>query len=221
MLSYLRRHHIGLVALFIALGGTSYAAAKLPKNSVGSRQIRSGAVTRSKLEKSVRTQLAKAGAAGPAGATGPQGPKGDTGAQGLQGSKGDKGDPGPTSADVGGNNVGVTITAGTPILSPTSDTLERPGKVLVLVTGSFTATCSGACTRQIGATLIDEQGVKTQVSGLYGTVDSTTSPAQIDAVGIESMPAGTYQVQITSRISAGTGNVNANADARVAAIALG
>ncbi len=78
MLAYLRRHHIGL----LALGGTSYAAAKLPKNSVGSTQIRSGAVTQSKLEKSVQSKLAKAGAAGP------QGPRGDTGGQGPQGGQG-------------------------------------------------------------------------------------------------------------------------------------
>src|SRR5205814_670105 len=32
------------VALFVALGGTSYAALKLPRNSVGSAQIRTGAV---------------------------------------------------------------------------------------------------------------------------------------------------------------------------------
>src|SRR5215510_4527020 len=96
MLAYLRRHHIGLLALFIALGGTSYAAAKLPKSSVGSTQIRSGAVTQSKLQKSLQSKLAKAGVAGPAGATGAQGPKGDSGAQGPQGVAGAKGDPGPT-----------------------------------------------------------------------------------------------------------------------------
>ena len=76
MLAYLRRHHIGLLALFIALGGTSYAAAKLPRNSVGSQQIRSGAVTQSKLEKSVRAKLSKTTVPGPAGATG-AGPKGE------------------------------------------------------------------------------------------------------------------------------------------------
>ena len=36
---YVRRHHIGLLALFIALGGTSYAAVALPANSVGTKQI--------------------------------------------------------------------------------------------------------------------------------------------------------------------------------------
>jgi hypothetical protein len=45
VLAYLKRHHIGIMALFVALGGTSYAATQLPPNSVGTRQIRGGAVT--------------------------------------------------------------------------------------------------------------------------------------------------------------------------------
>ena len=39
-------------AVFLALGGTGYAAMKLPANSVGTRQLRSAAVTRQKLAKS-------------------------------------------------------------------------------------------------------------------------------------------------------------------------
>jgi hypothetical protein len=38
-----------LLALFVALGGTGYAALRVPKNSVGSRQIKNGAVTHRKL----------------------------------------------------------------------------------------------------------------------------------------------------------------------------
>ncbi|HTA97378.1 MAG TPA: hypothetical protein VK730_07015 [Solirubrobacteraceae bacterium] len=49
MLAYVRRHHIGLIALFVALGGTSYAATRPANNSVGSGQIQSGAVTATKI----------------------------------------------------------------------------------------------------------------------------------------------------------------------------
>jgi len=45
VLNYIRRHHIGIIALFVALGGTSYAATQLAPNSVGTKQIRPGAVT--------------------------------------------------------------------------------------------------------------------------------------------------------------------------------
>jgi hypothetical protein len=57
MLAYVRRHHVGIIALFIALGGTSYAATQLPTNSVGTRQIRPGAVTPSKLSPGLAAQL--------------------------------------------------------------------------------------------------------------------------------------------------------------------
>jgi len=41
---------IACVALFVALGGTSYAATKLAANSVGSKQIKSNAVTTAKIK---------------------------------------------------------------------------------------------------------------------------------------------------------------------------
>jgi len=100
MVAYLRRHHIGLLALFIALGGTSYAAAKLPRNSVGTAQIKSGAVNESKLAQGVRDKLGRTvqGAPGGAGAQGPAGPKGDTGATGPAGKDGATGPAGETGA---------------------------------------------------------------------------------------------------------------------------
>ena len=44
-----RRNAIALVALFVALGGTSYAAFRVPINSVGTQQVRNGAITSAKL----------------------------------------------------------------------------------------------------------------------------------------------------------------------------
>jgi hypothetical protein len=41
---------VALIALFVALGGTSYAAIKLPKNSVGPKQLKNNAVTGSKIK---------------------------------------------------------------------------------------------------------------------------------------------------------------------------
>ena len=41
---------IAVVALFVALGGTGYAAFSLPKNSVGSKQLKNNAVTTSKIK---------------------------------------------------------------------------------------------------------------------------------------------------------------------------
>jgi hypothetical protein len=46
---------VACVALFVALGGTSYAAIKLPANSVGTKQIKSSAVTNAKVKAATLT----------------------------------------------------------------------------------------------------------------------------------------------------------------------
>ena len=46
---HLRRNAVAYLALFVALSGTSYAAAKLPANSVGTTQLNNGAVTSAKI----------------------------------------------------------------------------------------------------------------------------------------------------------------------------
>jgi hypothetical protein len=97
------------VALFIALGGASYAAVALPDNSVGSKQLRrhavkqadlaaasvgtrqlrrravtasklaGGSVKKRSLSSWIRGQLRRRAAAGAPGARGPQGPTGPRG----------------------------------------------------------------------------------------------------------------------------------------------
>jgi hypothetical protein len=48
---FLRQNTIALIALFIALGGTTFAAANaLPKNSVGTKQLKKNAVTSVKIK---------------------------------------------------------------------------------------------------------------------------------------------------------------------------
>jgi len=47
---FLRQNTIGLLALFVALGGTTYAATALPKNSVGTKQLKKNAVTSVKVK---------------------------------------------------------------------------------------------------------------------------------------------------------------------------
>jgi hypothetical protein len=83
------------MALFIALGGTSYAAVRIPKNSVGASQIKTNGVGSSEVKNGALRKVdfrASDLPVGPAGAQGPQGLKGD---KGDQGDKGDEGNPGP------------------------------------------------------------------------------------------------------------------------------
>jgi hypothetical protein len=49
--SHIRGNAVAYLALFVALGGTGYAATNLPANSVGNRQIRNGAITPVKLDR--------------------------------------------------------------------------------------------------------------------------------------------------------------------------
>jgi hypothetical protein len=98
---------VSFLALFVALGGSGYAALRLPANSVGSRQLKSDAVTGAKVKDNslFANDFAPGqiphGPQGPQGPQGSQGPQGLAGAQGIQGTpgtasaKGDKGDPGP------------------------------------------------------------------------------------------------------------------------------
>jgi hypothetical protein len=95
---------IASLALFVALGGASYAAVNLPANSVGAKQIKTRAVSLRKISPAARSALqGQKGEAGPQGAKGdpgPQGAKGDNGDPGLPGPEGQKGDPGPTNLRV-------------------------------------------------------------------------------------------------------------------------
>jgi hypothetical protein len=121
---HLRSQLVGYIALFISLGGVSYAAAQLPvntadtggvsyvapqlpRNSVGTTQIKNEAVTAAKVRAgsllarnfaSGQLPQGLTGDAGPQGNPGPAGARGADGEPGSQGSKGGvgpKGEPGP------------------------------------------------------------------------------------------------------------------------------
>lgn len=77
---------IALIALFVALGGTTYAVTGLPRNSVGTAQLKNRAVTRKKLNK--KTIAALKGERGPRGLTGSPGSRGPQGVQGIAGKNG-------------------------------------------------------------------------------------------------------------------------------------
>lgn len=96
---------VALLALFIAMGGTGYAALNLPANSVGTAQLKDRAVTSAKVKPSsllasnFKAGQLPAGAKGATGARGAQGLTGDTGATGVAGTQGPNGDTGATGAD--------------------------------------------------------------------------------------------------------------------------
>jgi hypothetical protein len=97
---------IALIALFIAMGGTGYAASQSTATVAASatakiKKVNSRVSRVVRLLNTVRSQLASISLTpGPAGPTGPRGEKGE------KGDKGDKGDPGPVT---GALPKGVTL----------------------------------------------------------------------------------------------------------------
>ena len=103
-LSHIRRNAVAYVALFVALGGTTYAAIEIPKGAVGSREvknnslrsgdIRTDSLTGADIDEAKLACAAIAGcsqgegqgAPGPAGPPGPPGPEGPEGPRGSRGS---------------------------------------------------------------------------------------------------------------------------------------
>ncbi|MFT4048589.1 MAG: collagen-like protein [Solirubrobacterales bacterium] len=115
---------IACLALFVALSGTSYAALKLPKNSVGPAQIKKNSVSSTKVKDG--SLLAKDFKAG-------QIPTGAKGEKGERGEKGDKGDAGATGAQGPAVSASADTNSGT--ITTSSTTVISLGNIYVRSTG--------------------------------------------------------------------------------------
>jgi hypothetical protein len=103
---------VALIALGVALGGTTYAVTALPRKSVGRRQLQNNAVVSSKVKNhSLLTKDLKVGL--PSGPTGAAGPEGVTGPAGVTGSQGITG---PTGAE--GSAFAYAHVSSTGVLDP-------------------------------------------------------------------------------------------------------
>jgi hypothetical protein len=116
-LRHLRRNAVAYLALFVALGGTSFAAAtvitgkNVKNSSLTGADVKNSSLTGGDVKnKSLRPADFSGSVQGPAGPQGPKGDvgaKGDPGANGTDGAKGDQGDIGPR-----GPSNGQYITGG-------------------------------------------------------------------------------------------------------------
>jgi hypothetical protein len=121
---------VATLALFVALGGASYAATQLPRNSVGTTQLRKAAVTPAKLSDAAKAAMTgPRGTQGEPGSRGDAGPRGEAGSRGAAGPKGEAGSPGET---------GQRGAAGSTVV------LTRLGPLLEVESGA-TATSYAAC----------------------------------------------------------------------------
>jgi hypothetical protein len=229
------------VAVFLVLaGGTALAATQvLPKNSVGSRQIKKGAVGPAKLSEAAKSTLT--GPAGPAGSTGAKGPAGARGAagpsgpQGMQGPKGDTGDrgltgpAGPTTAAqsdggtapaIGGPHTGTLFGP-----QPTTIVTTTDGQVFVTAYVGLEATCPGTtitCDLEVGVYLDG-----TPVPGAHffaNLLPDVQTPEHFPMIGIASgVPAGSHTVTVGwAAVSPNPAEVlGPNGESHLAAIAFG
>lgn len=125
---------VAVVALVGSLGGTSYAAASLAKNSVGTGQLKTGAVKVTDIaNNAVSSSKVKNGSLlavdfkagqlpqGPAGSAGPAGVAGPAGAAGPSGPAGPAGPIGPSHAFLAAkdtHNVGIPQASHTVLTKP-------------------------------------------------------------------------------------------------------
>jgi hypothetical protein len=132
---------IATVALFVALGGSSYAALKLPKASVGAKQLKKNSVTTVKVKPgSLLTSDFKASQR--SRLRGPQGPQG---VQGVPGQPGAAGSARAYAAVEADTNFPPTFFSG-----------PHPGFTAVTRTdtGTYCVTAPGLSDEQLRAALV-------------------------------------------------------------------
>ena len=199
----MRRHltpslAISMIALFVALGGASYAAVKIPKNSVGNTQLRKDAVTsakvkdRSLLATDFKTGQLPRGATGATGATGAAGASGVTAANGTSGSA-----------------LGITL-SGTPQEVMSTTVSSGPAGRMV-VTGSFRMYNQTVAAGGSSCVVIIDGVPASQPTWTFGGVVQNVAEYiinndwQVPVVASAAVPAGTHTASVVcTKVGPGT-----------------
>lgn len=207
---------IAYLALFVALGGTSYAAVKLPAGSVTSATIKNGSIKSSDLSPNIRPSL-----------------KGRTFRQAVTdvltdpatptvnvrvfGEKGDRGDQGPAAIGAQGpqGNVGSTGSAGTSGSAGTQGVPGDPGTPGVRAYGRIRTSgesqdTTGSTTQGLtfthpglGSYCLTDPGL-TAISATPDT-PNTTAVVMSPGEAQNSCPAGRWQVLMLNQNGNDTG----------------
>jgi hypothetical protein len=190
------------LALFIALGGTSFAAVKLGRGSVKSVNLAKNAVTSTKvkdhslLAADFKAGQVPKGATGAAGATGAKGDAGLKGDPGAPGPKGETGAPGPAA---GASAIGTGQLADGAVTGPK---LEVP--LRIAGAGSGDTSLDVADTALLSSIVTATNNIS---PGLYGETRSTFS--NFGAAGVLGIAAGAGGVGVAGASSLATGNASA------------
>lgn len=168
---------VAMVALFVALGGSSYAALALPRNSVDTKQIKKSAVTTKKIKnKAVTSKKVKNNsllvtdfkASARAGLRGPQG---------LPGTKGDKGDQG--APGLAATKLWAKVSSATPSIVRTSGATGLEGPAAIGLTGVYRITFNQNVSNCLSVASISTGDGGQPPAGQIGTNNSAAFPNAI------------------------------------------
>jgi hypothetical protein len=216
---HLRGNIVGYCALFVALGGSSYAAVQLAPGSVHTRALANHAVTNAKLGRNSVTSASilnssltpndfKSG-------TFIQGLKGDAGAPGSQGLagipglKGATGTPGPqgSAGHDGSASIAATARLSGSVTAPHGASTSVPvsggtwtqgaGQVDLLV-GSINISVPSSCTGSFGNSLVVSVDGTPQTFALAPTVPAGGSLTMPLVVGTLSEPGSAASHTLTA-----------------------
>lgn len=196
---------VACIALIVALGGTGYAAISLPRNSVGSKQLRPNAVTSGKVRNGSLTSKDFRRSSLPRGPRGPQGPKGDSAPGAVPRAAYASRDP----FRPGGNGPAVPITAGgvdllrLDVPAGTSDYTASSGTVTAdgasrLVANGQAVILNADAARQTVSCRIALVGADVRVIGNYvnALIEPSGGFVPVAVSAGADIEAGTYDVRL-------------------------
>jgi hypothetical protein len=209
--AHLRQNIVAYVALFVAVGGTSYAAVRLKPGSVTSAALARRSVTHAKLgANSVTSFNVKAGSLSSSDfKSASLVDSAGAGAAGKAGLKGDKGDPGPQgpAGAAGGATTTFRTRAANAVNAPhgastavplAGDSWTQAAGELNLVAGVIKVQTPASCTGSFGnALVISVDGNPTSI-GIGPTVPASSSVTVPIAIGTLMEPAAATPHRLTA-----------------------
>ncbi len=231
---------VAVIALIVAMSGTSYAVTQLPRNSVGAKQLKKNAVTAVKIKKNAVTgakvkdgSLTEKDFAAGTLLQGPTGPKGDTGLTGPQGAQGLQGPAGAIASAYATSTATNAMSTAFATVVSLSQGSQASGAIVLDETSRLVVTASvgayGAST-SAGDVGVFECRARVTDLGVDEVLETTASsygilpvPASADAsqtipvVATVLVGAGTYDVVVECKAGVGTLAVTIGANLAVVA----
>ncbi|HYZ30288.1 MAG TPA: hypothetical protein VE570_14595 [Thermoleophilaceae bacterium] len=206
VVAHVRGNVIAYVALFAALGGTSYAAVKLEPGSVRTAALARGAVTHSKLAGNSVTQrnIVKGSLTASAFKSGVLG-----GTKGAPGGNGTPGATGPAGANGTGSVVlktqgtgSVTAPHGAATSIPLgASSWSQAGNELNLIAGAVTLKTPATCTGSFGNSVLINVDGATTTFAVAPTAPANATVTVPIAVGSLMEPGNTSPHQVTASLA--------------------